>query len=280
MTDMVPRLSFSTLGCPGWDASRIVETAVASGYGAIDFRGYLDDVELPESPAFRSGALRELAARVRDAGLAVSCLGSGAKMTAPDAAARARELDTMSRYAGLCGPFGCRQVRIFGGDVKGIADPVQNAAETLVAASEIARNAGIEFAVETHDSWTDTGKLRAAFDAAGRPDGITLLWDVHHPWAAKGEAPEVSARNLAPFIGNTHWKDSRPMPGGKRRFCLPGEGDAPLGSILEALSSTGYDGWLTFEWEKRWHPEIEEPEVAIPAFARFMRGLFAKALEP
>ena len=70
------------------------------------------------------------------------------------------------------------------------------------------------------------------------------------------------------------------MPGGKRRLCLPGEGDVPLGSILEALSSTGYDGWLTFEWEKRWHPEIEEPEVAIPAFARFMRGLFAKALEP
>jgi hypothetical protein len=23
-----------------------------------------------------------------------------------------------------------------------------------------------------------------------------------------------------------------------------------------------------FEWEKRWHPTIEEPEVAVPDFAR------------
>ena len=26
---------------------------------------------------------------------------------------------------------------------------------------------------------------------------------------------------------------------------------------------------------KRWHPEIEEPEVAIPAFAAFVRGLYS-----
>ena len=39
------------------------------------------------------------------------------------------------------------------------------------------------------------------------------------------------------------------------------------------LAAVGYDGWYTFEWEKRWHPEIEEPEVAVPAFAAFLRDL-------
>ncbi|MBQ3810483.1 MAG: sugar phosphate isomerase/epimerase [Kiritimatiellae bacterium] len=272
---MKNKLSFTTLACPAWDIGTIVGAAVANRYDAIDFRGYLGDVELPDSPAFRGGALRELAARVRDAGLAVSCLGSGAKMTAPDAAARKKELDAMRRYADLCAPFGCRQVRIFGGGADGIADPVANAAETLVAAAAIAKDAGIEFAVETHDSWMDSSKLRAAFDAAGRPDGIALLWDVHHPWATKGEAPETSARNLSPYIRNTHWKDSRPLPDGKRRLCLPGEGDVPLRAVRDALAAVGYDGWFTLEWEKRWHPEIEEPEVAVPAFAAFMRRLAA-----
>ncbi len=194
-------------------------------------------------------------------------------MSAPDAAAREKELDAMRRYADLCGPLGCRQVRIFGGSAEGIADPVANAAETLVAAAEIAKAAGIEFVVETHDSWTDTAKLRAAFDAAGRPEGVALLWDVHHPWATKGEAPEESARNLAPYIRNTHWKDSRPAPDGKRLLCLPGEGDVPLRETFAVLRAVGYDGWFTLEWEKRWHPEIAEPEVAVPAFAAFLRAL-------
>jgi len=29
----------------------------------------------------------------------------------------------------------------------------------------------------------------------------------------------------------------------------------------------GYKGFYSFEWEKRWHPEIEEPEVAFAQYA-------------
>ncbi len=267
------KLAFTTLACPAWTVARVVGSAVANRYDAVDFRGCLDAVELFDSPHFKGEGLLETAARVADAGLAVSCLGSSARMAVPDAAARAAELDAMRRYAELCAPLGCRQVRIFGGAAAGIEDPVSAAAETLVAAAEIARGAGIEFVVETHDDWKDTAKLRAAFDAAGRPGGIALLWDVHHPWTAFAEPPETSVRNLSPYIRNTHWKDSRPLPDGTRRLCLPGEGDVPLRGIFSALRAVGYDGWYTLEWEKRWHPEIEEPETVIPAFAAFMRNL-------
>ena len=41
----------------------------------------------------------------------------------------------------------------------------------------------------------------------------------------------------------------------------------------DALRAANYDGWYTLEWEKRWHPEIEGPEIAIPAFADFIRAL-------
>ena len=265
------RLSFTTLACPDWDIARIVAAAVDNGYAAIDFRGYLGSTEIIEDPHFRGDSLREIAARVRDAGIAVSCLSSGAKMSAPSASARAAALDAMRRYAELCDAFGCRQVRIFGGSVEGIADPVANAAETLVAAADIARDSGIVFVVETHDDWTSSAQLRAAFDATGRPDGIGLLWDVHHPWRVHGETPEESVRNLSVRLLNTHWKDSRPLAGGVRQLCLPDDGDVPLRAMLAALRAIGYDGWLTFEWEKKWHPEIEPPEIAIPRFAAFMR---------
>jgi sugar phosphate isomerase/epimerase len=54
-----------------------------------------------------------------------------------------------------------------------------------------------------------------------------------------------------------------------------GDGELPIAKLYAALKSIGYDGWFTLEWEKRWHPEIEEPEVAIPAFAKFIRALTA-----
>lgn len=42
---------------------------------------------------------------------------------------------------------------------------------------------------------------------------------------------------------------------------------------MTLLAGGGYDGWLSFEWEKRWHSELEEPEVAFPAFVRTLREL-------
>ena len=102
------KLAFTTLACPAWTVARVVGAAVANRYDAIDFRGCLDAVELFDSPHFKGEGLLETAARVADAGLAVSCLGSSAKMAVPDAAARAAELDAMRRYAELCAPLGCR----------------------------------------------------------------------------------------------------------------------------------------------------------------------------
>ena len=273
------KLSFTTLACPKWDITKVVDAALASRYDAIDFRGYLGETEVTNSPYFKGDSLRDIAARVRDAGLAVSCLSSSAAMSAATPEARVKSLDAMKRYADLCGAFGCEQVRIFGGATEGISDPAANAAETLVAANEIAVAAGIRFVVETHDSWTDSAMLRSALVAAGWPSNIGFLWDTHHPYRVHGEDPMASAQNLRERLWNTHWKDSYALPegNGAHQLCLPGEGDVPLAAIWKALQSVGYESWITLEWEKKWHPDIAEPEVAIPAFADFIRKIAAEA---
>ena len=40
---------------------------------------------------------------------------------------------------------------------------------------------------------------------------------------------------------------------------------------LSVLRELNYNGYVSFEWEKYWHPEIEEPEVALPDFIRAIR---------
>jgi hypothetical protein len=48
-----------------------------------------------------------------------------------------------------------------------------------------------------------------------------------------------------------------------------------LRHALALVRRNGYDGWLTLEWEKLWHPEIEEPEVVFPHFVKSIGDLLA-----
>ena len=57
------------------------------------------------------------------------------------------------------------------------------------------------------------------------------------------------------------------------RYVLPGDGQLPLTEAIAVLKQNGYDGWILFENEKRWHPTLAEPEVAFPAFVSWIRPL-------
>ena len=56
-------------------------------------------------------------------------------------------------------------------------------------------------------------------------------------------------------------------------LCRIGAGEVPLAAICRALTDRGYDGYFALEWEKRWHPELPEPDVALTDFARFAAQL-------
>jgi hypothetical protein len=46
---------------------------------------------------------------------------------------------------------------------------------------------------------------------------------------------------------------------------------------VKVLADGGYGGFYGFEWEKKWHPEIEPPEVAFPHYAKTMATYLAEA---
>jgi sugar phosphate isomerase/epimerase len=47
----------------------------------------------------------------------------------------------------------------------------------------------------------------------------------------------------------------------------------PIGDAVRLLKESGYDGWLVFEHEKRWIPNLPEPEEVLPVFSRWVRAL-------
>ncbi|WP_010278229.1 sugar phosphate isomerase/epimerase family protein [Paenibacillus senegalensis] len=267
------KLSFTTLGCPDWDLETIVTNAKAYGYDGVDFRGLQGEMEIYNLPEF-SSRLEETKQQLREAGLEITCFSSSVKLF--NVEGHAANLEEITRYAKLCEQFGTRYIRVFGGRI-GETDRQEAArsmAQHLQDLSRIAKAHGVTLLLETHDDWLSHEDVSLLLDLAGNAS-IDVLWDVHHPYRMLSEQPEETWKALGSRIKYTHWKDS--LPTGEQasdfRYCLTGEGDIPLKEIYRILEQGGYDGWFTFEWEKKWHPDIHEPEVSLPQYVEYMRKL-------
>jgi len=53
-----------------------------------------------------------------------------------------------------------------------------------------------------------------------------------------------------------------------------GQGEVPIFEAINVLSKGGYKGYYSFEWEKLWHPEIVEPEIALADYSKVMKERF------
>jgi hypothetical protein len=48
------KISFMTLGCPAWDLDTICRNGQAYRFDGVDFRGYLDSIDITTRPEFTS----------------------------------------------------------------------------------------------------------------------------------------------------------------------------------------------------------------------------------
>ena len=264
------KLAFTTLGCPDWDLEQIISRSREYGFDGIDFRGYLAALDVTGTPEFSSRAA-ETARRIADAGLEVPCFSTSISVNG-DEQKRRDNLTEIQRYAKLCPVFGTPFLRVFG---QGETSPREQAVEDFVANIQpllkVAADSGAVILLETHDSWTESSRIAEVIRRVGSPS-LRVLWDIHHPWKVSNESLDHTWDHLGSWVSYTHWKDATPSD----KLCLMGKGVLPLEDWYRLLNSNGYDGYCTLEWEKRWHPEIEDPEIALPDFVRFMKHLEAK----
>jgi len=157
----------------------------------------------------------------------------------------------------LAAEWGAPAVRVFGGEARAL-DAV---ARRLEPALERAKELGVTIALETHDSFSSAALVGELLQRV-RSQSFGALWDVHHTYRV-GESPQDVLSALGSRIHLVHVKDAR-RSGESWELVPLGEGEVPVRESLAALHATGYDGWLTVEWEKRWHPALDDPEIALP----------------
>ena len=261
------RIAFSTLAFPDADLATAVSLGRSWGYAGVELR--LIDRELidPAMPAASRARVKRTLASARLPAVAVD---SSIRLTGEHPAAELRQ------FLELASDWEAPLVRVFGGalpgDGPGRRARLEAAARALEETAPAAERLGVAIGVETHDAFSASSvvaELLALVDSAA----VGAVWDSHHPHRMGERAADVWA-NLGPRILLAQVKDARPDTGRDDgwQLVLLGEGEVPVRDMLALLSAGGYQGWVSVEWEKRWHPEIAAPEVALPQHLAVMRS--------
>ena len=270
-----PRLAFSTLGCPKWPFTQILDFASANGYSGIELRGILGDLDLPNRPEFAPSQIAATKKAIAAHGLSISDLGGSSEMHHADPDKRAKSIADGKRFIDLAEQLDAPYVRIFGNKLEGDREEcIHRVAAGMRELAIYAKPHQVTVIIESHGDFVTSPLLKQVLSEADHSNAA-LLWDAHHTFVDGHEEPEFTVRELGQWIRHTHLKDSVPQ-NGERHYVLTGKGEVPVKRQMQVLAATSYKGYFCFEWEKLWHPDIAEPEVAIADFARVVPGYLKK----
>jgi sugar phosphate isomerase/epimerase len=271
-------VGFSTLGCPSWPLTKILDFAQAHDFSAFELRGLLGTMDLPTRPEFQPEHIAQCKRDVASRNLKIACVSSSAELHHADPEKRQQQIADAKRFIDLAASLGAPNVRVFGNKIEGPREQVlARVASGLHELGTYSAGRGVTVIIESHGDFTDSPTLSEILTRADSPN-VGLLWDAHHTFVDGKEDPQFTVQKLGRYIRHTHLKDSVATADG-RHYVLTGRGDVPVRKQIEVLAATGYTGCYTFEWEKVWHPELEEPEIAFGDFAEFMRKLPLRAAE-
>jgi sugar phosphate isomerase/epimerase len=268
-------LAFTTLACPDWSWEQAVQRAVEYGYQGLELRGVEGEMDLTKAAPFADSRLPATKRELAERGLAIPCLDTSCRFD--QEASIDNSIDEGKRHIDLAGELEAPCIRVFGDripDSQSREKIIGQVVEGLLALAQHAEGTGVSVLLESHNDFARVQNLLAVMRAVHHPH-VGVLWDVHHPYRFFSEPLADTYEKLKDRIRHVHLKDSVSVDGGVR-YCLLGQGIVPVVEVLQLLANGGYDGWIAFEWEKRWHPEIEEPEVALPDFVRVERAAEAE----
>jgi sugar phosphate isomerase/epimerase len=277
--DTPVKFAYSTLACPHWTVEEAVDAAVRYGYDAVEWRLADGEIIAPDTPEM---VLRRIRDGCAGNGIAVACLDSSCRVVQETPQERANTIEAAQRMTDIATAIGAPFLRVFGGHVpqgmtrKAMIEPT---AQVLNAIGTFATERGITIVLETHDDWSQSMDALELVQTAN--SNISILWDIHHTYRS-GESPDQSVAELGKSIAYVHVKDGCPQgsqAGTQEEWelCLISEGVVPLREAFAALKREGYDGYLSLEWEKKWHPNIAEPEVALPQALPWLQRFWQEA---
>jgi sugar phosphate isomerase/epimerase len=266
------KLAFSTLGCPEWTLEQVAAAARNLGYQGIELRALGGSINLLERPELQGSAIQQTRAFLQDQSLSICCVDTSCSFDAVDKKIRQEDVEIALHHCELAAALGAPLIRVFPNEIPAGATREETRDRIAASLREVARRApsGVRIGLETHGDFA-SGRASAEIISLADHPNVGVIWDVANALAA-GETIEQSARAVAPYLVHVHLRDAHAVEG--REHWLPvlaGRGAVSFAETIDVLHGLAYQDYISFEWEKYWHPEIEEPEVAFADFAKAMK---------
>ncbi len=274
------RLAGNTIATPDLRAVDAVRFFASLGLQGVDllcddFGGVSTDLD--------AAARRELRLVLADSGLEPGCLRQYMRdLHLPeraDAALRQAHIDGLKRHIDLALDLGFGVVRLFAGRAVSASDwepHWQRLVAGIVEAGLYAAHVGVVIAVENHHGTMTDSAVRTmhAVHEANLPS-IRVGYDQANITGGQYEPWEEALRLQAGYIVAVDVKDiDFGGPEGEKRVRPLGMGIVPWPEIVPALFATGYEGMLSIEYERKWHPEaLPPPEIGLPREIAYLRGI-------
>lgn len=269
-------VTFSTLACPNWTIQTVIAQASRFGYDGIEWRGGPQGHIQPSASAEQKSTLRQMSA---DAGLMLLAVTAYTSFVSDNAEERQSNVDEVRRYTDLAAELGARYVRVFLGELPPNTNPnaktYEHITDSLSRAARHALSLGVGIAIEPHDNFARSSVVAPVLERTRSNSALGVIWDIGNAFAAR-EEPLEGFEFLKDRLAYVQVKDGT-RRGEDWQLCSLGKGNVPLAQAFELLLANGYEGALSVEWEYAWHPELDPPEVALPAALRTVRQLLAAA---
>lgn len=167
---------------------------------------------------------------------------------------RAKAVEQIDAYMAFARMIRAQYVRVYGGADGFGEDSWPFMVESLRELARRAAASDLTLLIENHPgTLTVTGEATAKLiEEVGSP-AVRSLYDPANVLCHSDEPWDRTFDIQREMIAYVHVKDFA-MVDGKRVACPVGEGDVPWDKIVPKLVGSGYDGYLSYEYEKKWNP--------------------------
>lgn len=250
----------------------VVQLAAGAGFDGVELRAHPEEQVHPRIGLRERAAVRQ---QFADAGVSILAVSGYARVAAAHDERGEEELAAeLTELVVLASDMGAKFVRVFpGGGDRPVAEADAEAARHLAAVAPFAAERDVRVLLETHDSHPRGADAARIVGPVGHRH-IGALWDVLHPWLG-GEAPADTFAALAPYLGFVQVKDVASAEDATPLAL--GAGTVPLADCIGALVRAQWDGWLCWEYEKRWYPRAADLPVLLSAGREHLERLVASA---
>lgn len=290
------KIAGHTMGTPEYTVCEALELFAKIG---------ADGAEIVVQDGYKSGipcdcslsVLAEIKKCAEDNNIEIVCLTPyNSHFNSLDEDVRQKEIEAIKKVIDYCDYLGAKYIRIYGGnlaagDTENIEAKRENLIKSMRYLGDIAAEKGVTLVVENHfNTMAVSAKQTAELIRDINHKAVRILYDQPNLSFTENEDYEEAIRIQQQYVSYMHVKDfvfkegksfessdvARPKAEERNVYTrIVGEGIIKWNEILKLVKEHGYDGWLSLEYERRWHPnDIPDASIGMKKSLEYLRSIF------